>query len=473
MLENFISENNNQIVSFDNVPSNAGQVPQLLAKWCTYVGLPFQWANAADWWDDSDDTFLEHWDKVVNDRKDGEQLPRAGDIIIFDSSLPGSGGYGAASIFIDSVGPNSWRGFTANWGGKSAHVQSHNWSYVLGWFSPKNHSVVEDHNPTPIADEAPSSGYELQEFEPRSVTVRNDAAIYDMDNVDWESFQQNVVGQVKENQDLIVAGIARHRLGGSYYVLDLNRAAGVRVVDCDNHNGDGEKVVDPEEKLRKPKLKKRFFPEAPLLAPIKDTITTKKDIPRYASMGDASNNANSNGIVPAGTYYPYRYLNGMTCLSKELGVALGWWINPDDLLSDSEKLRMNWRGTYRPFRDQYGNIAPRYYRALNDDIVPDLETKHRDLTISRRQPILIRGWFLAPDGIAYGRPDAAVQKELMWYGVRRDNLEVLTDEVTDDEDDPLEVDQEIAEDPPTLTHRLVSVLPNGASRVFDIIRTKL
>ncbi|MGI0134131.1 MAG: CHAP domain-containing protein, partial [Candidatus Micrarchaeaceae archaeon] len=106
LLDTFISECNGQVVTYDNVAANAGQASQLIARWCSFVGLPFQWANPADWWDDSDDTFLQYWDKVVNDRKNAKQLPRPGDIIIFDSSLPGSGSYGHASIFIETIGPN-------------------------------------------------------------------------------------------------------------------------------------------------------------------------------------------------------------------------------------------------------------------------------------------------------------------------------------------------------------------------------
>lgn len=471
MLENFISEYTGKVVSFDNVPSLAGQSTQLIAAWCRFIGLPFQWANAADWWDDSDDTFLDHWDKVVNDRKNADQLPKPGDIIIFDSSLPGSGGFGHQSIFIRKIGDNSWDGFDANWGGKSAHLQNHNWSYVLGWFTPKRPAVVEGPTPTPIAEEAPSSSFDQEEIEPRAVTLKTNAWLYNLNNVDWESFQQNPQGLGVAGEEIIAVSVAKHRLGGTYYMSATGQPYGYRVTDCDEHDGSGASLEVPEEQVGK-KVDK--LPKAPIMAPITKPFKIEAAIPKYASMGDAINSVNSTGEVPVGDYYLYKSLEGMQCITNKPGYALGWWINPDDMLSDQERLKLNWRTTYKPFRDQYGNIRPRYYEALNDDPVPDLESQHRDLAITRKQPILIRGWFTGPDGIEYGRPDDCVKKELLWYGVRRANLQPMP-EPEPDEEVPieLEVTEEIANDPsPSFRDKMISIVPPSVSRVFDIVKPK-
>ncbi|MGH7239783.1 MAG: hypothetical protein ACREHG_06910, partial [Candidatus Saccharimonadales bacterium] len=393
-------------------PSGVGQSIQLIALWCNYIGLPFQWTNPCSWWDDSDDTFLEHWVKVVNDRKNGTQLPNPGDIIIFDSSLPGSGNKGHASIYIKNVGPNSWTGFDCNWGGKSAHLQSHNWSYVLGWFTQKRKSVLEG-EPTPIADEAPSEPYELQAMDSKMVTLKNDALLYNLRDVDWESFQTNPQSQGKAGKEVVIQSMAKHRLGGTYYVPDITRPYGYRVIDIDDHDGSLSNRTPPEDNIGK---KRDRLPKKPFWAPIKDPIEITHGIPKYASMGDAVNAINSTGTLPLGTYYPHKFLDGMISLASEPGVPIGSWVNPDDILSPEDRLKKNWRETYKPFRDQYGNVDPRYYRALGDDPIIDLEGHRRDLSISRRQAILIRGWFIGPDGVGYGRPDDCVSKgELQWY----------------------------------------------------------
>lgn len=471
MLDYFISQNTGKVVSYDNVPSAAGQSPQLIAAWCAHIGLPFQWANPADWWDDSDETFLEHWDKVVNDRKNADQLPNPGDIVIFDGSLPGSGGFGHATIFVRNVGPNSWVGFDANWGGRSAHLQNHNWSYALGWFTPKNRGVTQQAIPTAIAGEAPSEAYELQEIDDKTVTLKNDANLYNLKDVDWESFQANVQGYERKGKDLVVRAIARHRLGGTYYLPDPKKPYGFRVIDCDDHDRSGQAIIDPEEKVEKKKLD--HLPKAPVIAPIKDPIEIGKPIPKYASMGDAVNGVNSTGNLEPGLYFPHKYLEGMIALAKEPGTPLGCWIDPDDLLSAEEKLKKNWRTTYKPFRNQYGEVEPRYYRALNEDAVPDLEQRRKDLAISRKQPILIRGWFVGPDGTVYGRPDDCVSNgQLSWYGVRRNNLERISDPTI--EEVPQEPEMVIYSEPiPTFRDKLESIVPEGFKGIFDVLKSKV
>lgn len=470
MLEKFISEYNGRVVSFDNVPAHAGQSPQLIAQWCTFIGLPFQWANGSDWWDDSDETFLDHWDKVVNDRKNADQLPKPGDIVVFDSSLPGSGNFGHLSVFLSSAGPNSWTGFDANWGGKSAHVQSHNWSYVLGWFSPKDQGVVRDQTPTPIADEAPSLCYEVDDMEQKTVTLKTDALLYNLNSVDWEEFQHNPQSQGHQGEDVVVKAIARHRLGGTYYMPAPDKPYGYRVTDCDDHDRSGQVVEVPEEKVGKKQPDK--FPKGPVLAPVRKPTKLERDVPRYASMGDAINGVNSTGTLAAGDYFIYKTLETMWCLSDAPGNPTGWWINPDDLMSPEEKQKLNWRTSYKPFRDQYGTVAPRYYRALNDDPIEDLEGRRRGLAITRSQPILIRGWFVGPDGIIYGRPDDCVSKgELQWFGARRANLERIPDPVLAKNEEPEMI---IEPEPlPTFRDKLVSILPPRMSRVFDIVKPKI
>lgn len=52
--------------------------------------------------------------------------------MVWDASLPGSGGYGHVGIFISWTGPNTFLSYDTNWGGKFAHNVSHNKSWVLG-----------------------------------------------------------------------------------------------------------------------------------------------------------------------------------------------------------------------------------------------------------------------------------------------------------------------------------------------------
>lgn len=135
-LQQFITQETGQIVSFDGIPADAGQCVQLVSKWCQFIGLPVEWANAAAWFLNETSAFSQKWTKVVNNPNDPNQLPSPGDLVCFAPSLPGSDGYGHIDIFVKDLGNHEWQGFDSNWNGKNAKLVTHNWAYVMGWYTP-------------------------------------------------------------------------------------------------------------------------------------------------------------------------------------------------------------------------------------------------------------------------------------------------------------------------------------------------
>lgn len=464
MLDSFISEWTGRIPAFDNVPANAGQSPQLIALWCQRLGLPFQWANAGDWWDGSDSNFLDYWTK--RELVEGAALPQPGDIVIFDNLLPGSGGYGHASIFVRNTGPQSWEGFDCNWGGKSAHLVSHNWAYVLGWFTPKDPRVLEGGTPIPIADEAPSDPYEVMNITPKIVRLPLQATLYNLDNVAWDSFNQDTIGNGLHGNEVRVVAMAKHRLGGTYYLPDIGQHGGYRIEDCQEIVGDPPKVHAVSAQLpNPPALSTIKAPLPPVAFPSSSTNTVQVlfDIPKYRSMGDALKETGRVGELRPGRYYIFRQLNGMMNVTPTLGASVGIWINPKDL-----KPKPDWRTTYKPFRDKFGEIEARYFVAMEAMPVIDHERGH-ELKLLAGQPILIGGYFTGPDGEEYARPyDAAVR--FSWFGTRADNL-IREAEDIEDAQPELDVVPDIA--PPLgMRAKIISVLQNPR-RVIDIIKTKM
>lgn len=477
MLETFISQEVGKIVSFDNVPANAGQSVQLVAKWCQFIGLPFQWANAGDWWDGFDENFLEYWNKI--ELKEGMALNaiHPGDIIIFNSLLPGSGGMGHASIFVRLLDKDSWEGFDANWGGKSAHLVCHNWVYVQGWYTPKNPSVVEASIPTSIADEAPGEPYDAEIIETKIIYLKQSSALYNLRDVNWDSFNQNLISHALVGTKLVVTAICKHRLGGIYYMPDIERPEGYRKEDCE------DSVQQATVSLRRgPHMipspielaTRRTIMAPPLTAPsTTDVIRISFSIPKYSTMSDALRGVNSKGELRTDRYYIYKRLNGMISITSQLGKSMGIWINPADFTPKAaiepkvilikKASEPNWHTTYRPFQDEHGIIAPRYFIALADDKVTDFEHGH-EAYILQRQPVLITGWFTGPDGNEYGRPhDASVR--FLWYGVRRDNLRSEQEETsTLKEERPFPMLSSIR-------GKIASVLQNP-TKIFDIIKSK-
>lgn len=95
--------------------------------------------------------------KVINDPNNLNQLPEPGDILIYKSNLPGSGGFGHVGIII-SVNSSGYTIAEQNWGGMYVKVQYRNWNgYESGWLKPK---VFTTPPPTPPSVTIPKSEYD-------------------------------------------------------------------------------------------------------------------------------------------------------------------------------------------------------------------------------------------------------------------------------------------------------------------------
>jgi hypothetical protein len=93
------------------------------------------YANAKDWF--SNFSLGNAFDRITNNPSDVNQVPKRGDIIIWNGNLAGSGGYGHIAIFDRVAGAGVFVSFDANWGGATCHFVSHNWGSVAGWLTPK------------------------------------------------------------------------------------------------------------------------------------------------------------------------------------------------------------------------------------------------------------------------------------------------------------------------------------------------
>lgn len=80
---------------------------------------------------------------TINNSADPNQVPPVGAVIVFKSSLPGSGGAGHTSILWNiNAGQHTFVSYDSNWGSKTARLVTHDWSYVSGWITPKHAPTV-------------------------------------------------------------------------------------------------------------------------------------------------------------------------------------------------------------------------------------------------------------------------------------------------------------------------------------------
>lgn len=126
--------NKGQSLSYNGKAEDVGQCVQAVALYVRDVlQLPVMRRNAADWW------YLFNlpgsFDRIANT---ANATPQVGDIIVWDKTLPGSGGYGHVAICWEPrPGTGTFVSADSNWGGKTLKLVTHNYSYVIGWLRPK------------------------------------------------------------------------------------------------------------------------------------------------------------------------------------------------------------------------------------------------------------------------------------------------------------------------------------------------
>lgn len=134
-LDQFIAKYSGQSVLYNTRDASLrGQCVQLVCFYVSEVcGKPVIWADAAKWW--SSGLFPEHYERITNDI---HSIPKRGDIIVWASSLPNSGGAGHIAICVEPrPGTGTFVSFDSNWGGKNAKLVTHNYTNVVGWLRPR------------------------------------------------------------------------------------------------------------------------------------------------------------------------------------------------------------------------------------------------------------------------------------------------------------------------------------------------
>lgn len=303
-LATFIAETTGKVVDYDGVAANAGQCVQLVEIWCQALGTPVEWHNAADWFYDYGGAFAASWDKVTNDPSNPNQTPLPGDIVVFSKSLPGSSGYGHIDIFVRNITTTTWVGFDSNWSGKQAQQITHNWSYVLGWFTPK-FSIAPP--PTYTLSVAPFSG---------TYTVHGNK--WNLDAPNFDAIVSGAVAGAPSEPLTFTALLARSDLPQyTYYLEDGNIHQGYNALDCT-----------------------LYVPPAPVYTPPAGPVTVPVvtfdymllvNVPGYPNAAaNARDHSGTSVTLNPGKYLQYTTSSdGMIYVGRD-GLTSKYWINPAD-----------------------------------------------------------------------------------------------------------------------------------------------
>jgi len=86
--------------------------------------------GARCYWSIFPDPLSKYFTKVPNTPTG---VPKSGDIVIWNEKA--GGGYGHIAI-VTEASVNSFKSFDQNWGGRHAHIVTHDYSNVYGWLTP-------------------------------------------------------------------------------------------------------------------------------------------------------------------------------------------------------------------------------------------------------------------------------------------------------------------------------------------------
>ena len=126
------------------------QCVEEVAQYCVDNGKPVAYANAFDWWEHP--ALTGTFDFILNDFNDVNQAPNRGEIVIFKTTQPGSGGFGHINIFDSKINDSLWQGLDQNWTHQYVEfIPNHIWDYVQGWMRLKVQPVAA----TPVAAPTP------------------------------------------------------------------------------------------------------------------------------------------------------------------------------------------------------------------------------------------------------------------------------------------------------------------------------
>lgn len=142
----FLNKYQGQSLLFNTAdPSLRGECVQSVCFFVSENGFPVIWADAAEWWNHRNNRY----EYIANTP---DAVPQPGDIIIWSSALPGSGGAGHEAVCLYPLpGTGTFVSVDQNWGGKTVHAVTHNYSYVLGWMRMKQDAPAPAPAPQPAA----------------------------------------------------------------------------------------------------------------------------------------------------------------------------------------------------------------------------------------------------------------------------------------------------------------------------------
>lgn len=136
-LQTFVTKWTGKSIDYDGV--YGAQCVDLIKQYLKdeYGLAPGSWGDAYKYFTNTAPAILAKFDRVTNNPADKNQVPKAGDIIVWSSATPGSNGAGHVAIYLELIPGAGFYSLDQNWGGKTVMRVKHSWTNVIGWLTPK------------------------------------------------------------------------------------------------------------------------------------------------------------------------------------------------------------------------------------------------------------------------------------------------------------------------------------------------
>lgn len=263
--------------------------------------------------------------------------------------------------------------------------------------NPVGWSTYVEHQPQVVAPPPPpaAAAFTIEGIAPKEIEITKNTHLWDLNQRSWPGMVNNPANSISSGAVVQTSRIARHVLGGRYYMPEGDDSHGYNVVDAKDY------VVPTPPAPVAPTL-----PPAPPVRPggnPDNKYTVIVPVPGFYTGTDAGNHTNQVNEVAPGEYFVYNthpMNSDLINVTSKLGVP-GSWINVHDNVVAPpppppapepvappvpeptpvvETPVPSWKDSFKPFD------APVRYIAAHDIKVEDLSGQAPDMPLLRYNP---------------------------------------------------------------------------------------
>lgn len=190
--------------------------------------------SAYGYWSNFPHPLSNYFTKIANSPTN---FPKQGDIVIWNTKV--GNGYGHIAI-VTKADQNSFESFEQNWGGKHAHLVTHNYQNVVGWLTPKEVEM-------PDCDEIRKARDD--HWNRLSLIIRAVLGSVELTDQNIDEQVKKTIERFEKSQDLLAKEVQAHKKTSlaNQELREINLELADKLVKCESSVG--QINIDPAVKV--------------------------------------------------------------------------------------------------------------------------------------------------------------------------------------------------------------------------------